>query len=121
MFYPFINWEIIDEPNAEEATNTLLKGNLPNDALILVEYYGDGDGSRFIVFSLNNLSSADRPIYHSTLNENIPDMYEAAGFAQIARKGSNLYYFSSNFTSGRSSLRVHLLYLPNRASDTVLP
>ncbi|MCB1712500.1 MAG: hypothetical protein KDH96_08515 [Candidatus Riesia sp.] len=111
-----IGYEVVDVPSNDEDAGNLVKASLPNHAMVLVEYYGDGDGSSTHVYSTSNYSSSDHKVSHSIQNlAAFPDNGEGGGrytLTPFARKGSSIFYDGDDLQSGRGSFRVHLFYLP---------
>lgn len=110
MFFPFTDYEVVDYGPASEDPDQIVKSNLKSNALVFCEFYGDNNGSRFTVF----YKFLTRTQFIGTYNLFGSTAITGAdvGWSNFVPKGATIYESSSDDSTGRTSLRVHIFYLP---------
>ena len=106
MQFPFVEYEIVNLPTPNDGVFTL-KSNLPRPAIVHAEFYGDINGSRFDCYIEDNFDTAGEALTFGRFGIASTD-----NMSNYARAGSTLKVNVSDRTTGQTSLRCHIFYLP---------
>lgn len=110
MFFPFKDYQVFDYGDASENTRTFVIGPLYSNAIVFCEFYDDNNGSRMQVF----YEFGTRKQYIGTYNLFDSTAISGAdlGWSNFVPAGATIYESSSDDSTGRTRLRLHILYLP---------
>lgn len=105
------NYQVFNYGQVSENTNEFVFGPLSSNALVFCEFYGDSNGSRVAVW----YEFSSRRQYLATFNQPaggaLPPGIGDVGFSNFVLAGSTIREDSSDDSTGRTSLRLHIFYL----------
>lgn len=104
----FTSYELVDYGSVDEDADNTIKSNLPNDAFVLVEFQGEGNGSRALVWAEDNFSSGDVPLPIAWINQSTAAPTTHSNFV---RAGADIKESSSDFSSGKVDIKLHIYYI----------
>lgn len=104
------SYQTVNYGDVDESFGNTIISNIPRDAIIHTEFYGDGNGSRAYTYIEDSFSSQDYELIFGVhrYDATVWDHHINTNFAKA---GSDIKESSQDFGTGKTSLRLHLFYI----------